>query len=241
MQIDRLINGIPVSEYHPESSEPKGVIFMIHGHTCSKEPRFLGNFPNEINRAGFLLVAIDAYRHGLRIAEPYMTGTDLDKAMAMPEVILKTCEDLAFLYEQEYHKIGGKLGFIGISMGGHVVFQMPKYLPNIEYLMPIIGAPDLKRHYYDSKAAVLGNHRLCELEDWWDVLSVSPLAYSKNMKVLIIEGEFDTIVDHRNAKTFFEKLERLGYESVNYCLFPVAHETTVEMEKLVHDFITGRT
>ncbi len=103
-------NHIPFTEYRPDIDvEIQGTFFFVHGHTCSKEPKYLGNLPLIFTRLGYLFVAIDAYRHGERKSEPYLLGNEIDKALAMPEVIEHTCSDLQYLYDNKYSKISGKL------------------------------------------------------------------------------------------------------------------------------------
>jgi fermentation-respiration switch protein FrsA (DUF1100 family) len=122
-------------------------------------------------------------------------------------------------------------------MGGHIIYQMPKYINSIDFLIPILGAPDLKRHYNDNKLSLLGNVLLKSLDDWWDRLSVSTLAYSPTTKILIIEGELDTIVDYRNANSFYQKLISFGHKFIQFSLYPVGHEMTPRMESEIAEFI----
>jgi len=236
--IDKIIDSIPVSEYYPnESSTYKGLFFLIHGHTCSKESYYLGTLPERLTDLGYIVIAIDADKHGLRKAEPYLTGTNEEKVMAMLEVIYNTCCDIQWLYEKHYLKMGGKLGVIGISMGGHITFQMAKFLRNIDYFIPLIGAPDLKRHYQEAKFSLLNEQQQATLTPWFDKLVLKPEAISKSSKMLIIEGELDKVVNWLNAKDFFHELCEIGHANVHFESYSAGHEITVEMETRVSQFL----
>ncbi len=232
------INEIPIIECYPEEAKSiKGVFFIVHGHTCSKELYYFGKLPERLTNLGFLVVSIDAYKHGLRMEEPYQSGQDYEKTMAMPEVIKKTAIDLSNLYLNHYIDFAGKLGFLGISMGGHIVYQMPKYLHKIDFLIPLIGAPDLKRHYQDMKASFLGQARMNELSSILVELENSDSIYDPSSKMLIIEGTQDNVVTYKNAYDFYTRMHDSGHLNIHYKDFPVGHTVTEEMEQTIEDFI----
>ena len=236
-QTNKILNHIPLIEYASETITPIGVFFLIHGHTCSKDPMFFGSFPQKLTEMGYVVVAIDAYKHGERIEEPYLSGFDYEKTMAMLDVIQRTCIDLKNLYINHYQHIGGKLGFLGISMGGHIVFQMPKYIQKIDFLIPIIGAPDLKRHYVEMKSNLLGEEKMNQLSTLLTLLSTDDSLYDKETLMLILEGKNDTIVSYKNADDFYQRMKSKNYPNIEYIDFPVGHEVTAEMENFVFNFI----
>lgn len=240
-QVNKLINQIPVIEFTPQNIQTIGVFFLIHGHTCSKDPMYFGSFPQRLTDLGYVVIAIDAYKHGSRIDEPYLTGKDYEKTMAMLEVIQKTCIDLKYLYENVYHKIGGKLGFLGISMGGHIVFQMPKLISKIDFLVPIIGSPDLKRHYVEMKSEIINPKRMNELEPYFSALKNDDNNYNHEDLMYIIEGKNDLIVSYKNAYDFYLRMKSKGYNNIEYVDFPVGHVVTKEMENDVMEYIKNHT
>jgi len=240
-QTNKITNGIPLIEYTPDFATLKGVFFIIHGHTCTKDPMYFGSFPKRLTDLGYLVIAIDAYKHGDRIEEPYLSGKDDEKTIAMLDVIQKTCEDILFLYENIYQKIGGKLGFLGISMGGHVVFQMPKYIQKIDLLIPLIGSPDLKRHYIEMKSQIIGQERMENLNSIFANLSMNDEMFNQDSQMLIVEGKNDTIVSYLNAFDFYKRMRNKGYHHIEYFDFPVGHEITKEMENHVMDYIAKYT
>lgn len=232
------INGVPIIECYPENVKSiTGVFFIIHGHTCSKELYYFGKLPERLTNLGFIVVSVDGYKHGARMKEPYLSGQDYEKTMAMPEVIKKTANDLSYLYLNHYVNYSGKLGFLGISMGGHIVYQMPKYLKKIDFLIPLIGAPDIKRHYQEMKASFLGIERMNELHSILSELDNSDSIYDRSSKMLILEGTQDNIVSYKNAFDFYSRMHNSGYNNIHYKDFPVGHTVTEEMEQSIEDFI----
>ena len=237
-QVLKVINNIPVIEFYPNIGSPIGVFFLVHGHTCSKDPMYFGSFPQRLTDIGYLVVSIDAYKHGERTEEPYLTGQDYEKAEAMLEVIQKTCIDINYLYENIYQKIGGKLGILGISMGGHIVFQMPKHIHKIDILIPLIGSPDLKRHYLEMKSHVINGDRMKGLNQLFSILNNDYSIYNKSTFMLILEGKNDMIVSYRNALDFYTTMKNMGYHNIEYIDYPVGHVVTNEMENDVMIYIT---
>lgn len=241
IQVNKIYNKIPVIEFSPNTAHPMGVFFLVHGHTCSKDPMYFGTFPERLTDLGYLVVSIDAYKHGERIEEPYLTGQDYEKTEAMLEVIQRTSSDLLYLYQNIYQEIGGKLGFLGISMGGHIVFQMPKYIQKIDLLIPLIGSPDLKRHYIEMKSHIINPDRMNKLNSVFSLLNNDDSIYNKNDLMLIVEGKNDPIVSYRNAYDFYTRMKSKGYGNIEYIDFPVGHVITSEMENFVITFITKHT
>lgn len=237
-QVKKVINGIPLIEFTPNNTSPIGVFFLVHGHTCSKDPMYFGSFPQRITDLGYLVVSIDAYKHGDRIEEPYLSGQDYEKTEAMLDVIQRTCVDIKYLYENVYQKIGGKLGILGISMGGHIVFQMPKHIQKIDFLLPLIGSPDLRRHYLEMKSHVINATRMNGLIPLFSILHNEESIYNKNTLMYIVEGKNDTIVSYRNAFDFYTKMKNMGYHNIEYIDYPVGHVITNEMENDIMLYIT---
>jgi len=124
-------------------------------------------------------------------------------------------------------------------MGGHITFQMSKFLKNIDYLIPIIGAPDLKRHYQEAKFSLLSDSQQQVLCPWFDKLLLTPNDLSKSSQMLILEGEVDAVVNWRNALDFYNLLQTSGFHHVLFESFPVGHQVTTEMESKVTDFLSG--
>ncbi len=236
---DRILASVPLSEYRDDTvTISRGVCFLVHGHTGRKDYGHLRTLPDKLVALGFLVVAVDAYKHGLRKEEPYLTGTGRDHALAMPGVIEHTCLDLKRLYETVYAADYAPVSCAGISMGGHIAFQMPKHLP-MAMIAPFIGTPDLYRHYAVTKQNLIGLAELEGLKPQLDRLEIGP-DYSpyRSTAILIQNAIDDPVVDYRYAVDFYDELVRSGHERIDISLFPGGHEVTDDMEDTLISWLT---
>jgi len=230
--IDRIIDGIPVTEYRDDlAGTPRGVFFVVHGHTGEKAD--VRDLAGRFAAAGWLGVAVDAYRHGSRREDPYGTGETLACTMAMPEVIVHTCLDLKHLAETTYAAYAPHISFSGTSMGGHIAFQMPNYYP-AEAIAPFIGTPDLYRHYAVTKSPMIGLRELGILKPWLDRLEIGPdYAAYRGVRIVIANGAEDDVVDYRFVVDFHDQLVREDHPDVSITLFPCGHVVTDDMQDAV--------
>lgn len=234
LQTERIVSGIPLCEFRLDDPSPyKGVCYLVHGHTGSKKD--LGRIPLIFANAGWFVVAIDAYKHGLRKAYPYTESSGILHTLAMPEVIRHTCEDIVLLQESIYFAISSCVGVSGVSMGGHIAYQMPKYLANIEWIVPIIGSPDLYHHYHIGKKTILGD-RISEVEDLLNELMITDLSPYRNVKMFLIGATRDSVVDYHYGLRFFATLEASGHTDIRYYAEPVGHLVSPSMEDAIESF-----
>ncbi|MFH0992969.1 MAG: hypothetical protein V1761_01315 [bacterium] len=236
---DRIITGIPVSEYRDEAVPmTRGICFLIHGHTGRKDYGHLRTLPDKLAAIGYFVVGVDAYKHGLRKEEPYHTGTGRDHALAMPEVIEHTCLDLKQLYESTYAANHPVVSCAGISMGGHIAFQMPKYL-SMAMIAPFIGTPDLYRHYAVTKQNLIGLEELASLKSRLERLEIGPdyTAYMTT-SILIQNAIDDPVVDYRYVVDFYDEIVRAGHDKIDIALYPGGHEMTDDMEDALVSWLT---
>jgi dienelactone hydrolase len=224
---DRIIDGIPVTEYRDDAGTDRGVFFLVHGHTGERS--HVADLAMRFAALGYLAVAVDAYRHGARLESPYGTGDAQAVTMAMPEVVERTCADLEHLARTEYSAFG-KYSFSGVSMGGHIAFQMPKRIAATA-IAPFIGSPDMLRHYAVTKADRIGLRELEILGPILNRLEIGPdySAY-RDVKIVIANGADDPVVDYRFVADFHDALVRDGHTDIALTLFPCGHEVTADMK-----------
>jgi esterase/lipase len=234
---EHIIESIPVTEHYLESrSNYQGVFFLNHGHGGSKEPGNMGSLHEIFANAGFYVVSVDAHWHGKRIGGPYLEKNWKTSAMAMPTVIDQTCKDIVTLYEKKYKNISTIIGIAGTSMGGHVVFQMPKYLDNIRYLVPIIGSPDIKGHYEYSRTELIGED-MSKLYPDFEKLAITDLEAYFQSNIFMMNGTEDRVVEAKFAIRFYKKLIQRQHPSIKLLLEPVGHRLTESMEQEITKWI----
>jgi esterase/lipase len=221
IQTERVLCSVPLTEYHRDDlTEYKGVFYLIHGHTGNQNN--LGRMPGIFAAAGFMAVAIDAFQHGLRKAFPYTENDGILQTLAMPGVIKHTCEDIVSLQNEHYYQISSHVGVAGISMGGHIAFQMPKFLPSVEWIIPVIGTPDLYHHYHIGKKQFLGE-RIAFVDPLLAELAIPSLERYLDVNIFILGATKDGVVDYHYGKRFFEQLESMVHNHIQFYTEPVGH------------------
>ncbi len=225
----KYIDGVPIIEYFDETlNNYKGIVFLIHGHTGCKELKGLESIVEGFVQRGCFLVSLDAYKHGERILEPYVTKDYIEKTIAMPEVILHTIDDLVNLYRNYYKEISTHVTVIGISMGGHIAFQIPKYMPEVSVIIPLIGSPDIVNHYKVTKRDFL-KERISECIDNVNRLEITDTSSYMSVKIGAFNGDLDQIVDSKFVVMFINRMIALKHHQIYYESFKSGHTVTEEM------------
>ena len=57
----------------------------------------------ELANHGFYVVALDAFMHGERISEPFVTGNFKDKQLKIFDIVRRTAKDIEYLYNHHYY------------------------------------------------------------------------------------------------------------------------------------------
>jgi uncharacterized protein len=232
--------GIPITIIHDSNfATYQGVFFLIHGHTGNRHDATIVQFQHELAALGFYTVALDAYRHGDRKEEPYVTLNGEAIAKAMPGVLDQTCQDITTLYQSEFQSISAVVGVLGTSMGGHVAYLLPNYLPATLISIPLIGAPDGLRHYRTSKR-FLGDAIEALFESLPNLKKPSPELYA-NRHLLQINGDKDDVVRYENALDFHGELPTHSAVEHWFVLESCGHEITPHMHQVVAEFIQDVT
>ena len=132
-------NGIPNLEYINESAPSKGLLFVQHGYTSSKEEgaEWLAM---KFVREEFHVVCVDAYKHGARIEEPFLTKPENEKVISLFEIVPQTAKDIITLFEGKFTTYN-HFDYIGISMGGMIGFMLVTFTDKVSKVAPVIGAP----------------------------------------------------------------------------------------------------
>jgi len=230
-----VFESIPYTLYPAIGEAPSFVFFLIHGHTGNRFDPTIVAFAEAIAARGHVAVAVDAFKHGERKTEPYVTMDGKAIAIAMVEVLEQTCKDLKTLYDGLFRAQGLKVGVLGTSMGGHVSYLLPGILPETTIAIPLIGAPDIKRHYKTSKAW-LGDAIEPLFPDTSVRMKADP-AWFPTRHLLQINGTKDDVVRYENAFDFHVELAaEKGFEHW-FVLEECGHEITKTMHQTVGEFL----
>ncbi|MCK7489790.1 MAG: hypothetical protein MZU79_05855 [Anaerotruncus sp.] len=230
-----LHRGIPITLYTPKDGPGTHVFFLVHGHTGNRFDPTIVRFARMLCDRGMTAVSVDAFRHGERKTEPYVSLDGAAIAKAMVEVLEQTCKDIKTLYDDLFRKDGLSVGVLGTSMGGHVSYLLPGVLPETTIAIPLIGAPDVKRHYRTSKKW-LGDGIEPLFVDRSIPLHADP-AWFEERHLLQINGTKDDVVRYENAFDFHLELKTASPIEHWFVLEGCGHEITESMHKTVGEFL----
>jgi len=230
-------NEIPLNEWYLEGEDYKGLIFIQHGHNSTKEEGadFLA-LP--LARQGYFVVAIDAYKHGERIEEPYLTGSDTEIMQGSFGVVIQTAEDIKYLHENHYHNFES-FDVIGTSMGAMIAYLLSTKTDKVNRLCSIIGNPDfLDQAMYGISSSGLDSELFFneEVKDYFRGFSpfhnVEKMVYEQ---LFMLVGEKDKVVPITKTIEFYNKFYN---DKMTLSTYDVGHEVSKEMKQDVIKFIT---
>lgn len=213
------------------------VVYLVHGHTGNKEDFTIRRFQNLFAELGFEAVALDASRHGEQLAYPYTSkDTFIEQQLAMPEVLLETLDQIKAIHQSHYQDHVRFAGILGISMGGHIAYLLPKWIPGIQFIIPLIGAPDVSVHYQRTKSAFLKD-RISECSHALDQLTLPDRSIYQNIHILQINGTHDDVVHYENSFNFHTDLPKPNQREHWYVLEEVGHTVTESFVETVDAFL----
>lgn len=226
--------GIPMNEYRlPDKKEYRGLLFVVHDFMSSKD-HGLGLLPKRIAELGYKVVALDAYKHGMRKEPPFTNGLEIQKKMAMLEVVNQTALDIKFLYDNFYRNEFDNVGVIGVSMGGMVAFQMPRIMEDIKCLVSFNGTPDMKALFHDRgykhMMKDLSDQEKEVAEEYFEKLDLSDyMERYDSIHIFATNGKNDVIVNKNSSKSFFNTLDASDNRDVTQKIYRANHELTEDM------------
>ena len=216
---------IPFCEYFLEEGCTKSLVFIQHGFQSTKEygADFLAL---TLARKGHRVIALDAYKHGERIEEPYITESDALRYAEIFHVVDQTSTDIVELYKEKYlHEYSE---FVAIKTD------------RVNKLVPIITTPMF------SKLART-RHNVPDIEEYLNEMSphldfvdsIDVYTKRKELKyqeMLIVSGENDPIIPVEDSKVFFGQLND---PSAQILVYDEVHEVNRQMQKDIFNFITN--
>ncbi|KAK9463219.1 Alpha/Beta hydrolase protein [Lipomyces oligophaga] len=231
-----LVHLYGVEELTAEQREDVTVLFFGHGRTRSYKDgealahQLLYNFSQKPHKKGIVVATMDNRNHGIRkvddVAIEQWDGGNPNHGQDMLSMVYGITVDfqtiIKFLgaYVSELFK---PTEFIasGISLSGHVTWNLLATEPRIKIGIPVVGTTDM---------TALLIHRLGDYKTVADVPEGTPewpkaleilmkerddkLALIKDKKILILNGDLDTLVPDRFTKPWVETYAK--YNDVTY-------------------------
>lgn len=235
----KLINNVPLNEYHILGVDSKGLVFIQHGFESNKN-RGTDYLSINLARLGFFVVAIDAYKHGDRKQEPFLTKAEYLRYADAFNVVNITGNDIISLYEKEYQESFDSFDIIGISMGGFVAYSVAVKCDYVNKLVPAITTPYFTR-LANTRTNVPG------LEEYKKEVSkimsfiqgldpsrqVDEMTYNK---MLILSCTADDVIPSSHAQQFYKEIKN---EKARISLYNDGHVINRKMQNDILEFIAN--
>lgn len=213
------LNGVPFNEYYQENINYKGLVFIQHGYQSNKSYG-TDYLALTLARDGFFVVSIDAYKHGERIEEPYLSKNEKGMLIEAPIVIRHTAIDIIKLHKIRYKDRFPKFDLIGISMGAMIAYYVSTKTDKIRKLVPVIGTMDyIYQAKYNLTAAGFNHEDVLDDDTIKYLEKMSPINHVDKMKyekLLILNGTIDKVVPIEPTIRFIDDFDINNYEFKTY-------------------------
>ena len=227
---------IPLLEYYREKGPYKGLVFVQHGYQSTKE-RGGDMLSLGLARLGYFVVAIDAFKHGERIQEPFVTGTEIERLAEAFVVVKRTALDLVRLHHNHY-RIFETFDMIGVSLGGLVAYYLATRTTHIRKLVPVISTPDfLAQARHSLQIAGLDLDTYFTEDKLQFISSINPLNQLEKLtykELFILCGNTDQIVPMKESVEFYNNHKT---EQISLRVYDAEHTVSREMQKDIYNFI----
>lgn len=237
---EKRIDDIPLLEYVDVNNKPIGLVFVQHGFTSNKE-RGSDFLALNLARKGFLVVAIDAYKHGKRIQEPFISKPLYKQYFDIFTVVKRTARDIDRLFRKYYHQTYEKYDVVGVSMGGMIAFYLTTISKNLSRVIPVISAPD----FFELSIATFSD----DLQDYQQYVhnkkgyidKISPINHIELMKfekMFMLNTTKDPMVPYQLTKNFYESF---NLPNSYFKLYEDVHNVNREMQEDIICFLLDDT
>jgi len=178
---EKFIDDIPLNEYVDVNCEVKGLVFVQHGFTSNKE-RGTDFLALKLARNGFFVVSIDAYKHGKRMKEPFISEHVSKRYFDIFTVVKRTARDIDRLFKKYYKDRFEKYDVVGVSMGGMVAFYLTTMSKYASRVVPVISGPDFFQMSLDTFSGDLEEFQAYVYKKQAYIEKISPAKHIDKMK-----------------------------------------------------------
>jgi len=232
---EKMLGEVPLVEVYDEHvDEYKGLVFVQHGFSSNKE-RGTDFLVVKLARAGFFVVSIDAYKHGKRKKEPFISGEEYKRFFDIFTVVKRTARDIERIYKKYYKDTFTFYNMVGISMGGMIAFYLTTISKSLGKVVPMISGPDFFQMSLDTFSGDLKKYQPFVLQKRNYIEKMSPSLHVDQMKfqeMFIMNTSKDEMLDYRIAEEFFK---RESLKDTYFKLYNDTHRVNHEMEMdLIH-------
>ena len=232
----KVLDGIPLNEYYAENVDHLGLVILQHGFQSNKSQG--GDYlAMKLARRGFFVITLDAYKHGDRIEEPFISEPVYKRYIELYKVIDRTSDDIIFIHDKYYKDRFPRYDLIGVSMGGFIAFVTSYKTNLINKLVPTITTINLTHLAENRNNSTDPEHYFDEIEEHLDFIrEIDPSNHIDQLQYkscFITSGKDDPIIGY----THNEKYARHNKDKVIFKLYDCGHETPWDMQQDIISFL----
>ena len=236
---DHIYNGVPYNVYYQDNTQPKGLVIIQHGFESNKN-RGADYLAVNLARLGYKAVSIDAYKHGERIEEPYISDEEYKRFEEAFDVIDRTSDDIVKIYNDLFKNEFPEYDLIGVSMGGMIAYNVSIRSKHIRNLIPVISTPmidDFARWLIDKEGNVEYYQAYEQMSEL--ISKIDPVDKFEQLcfkKMFILTGDKDDVVPHKFSEEYITKHHT---KDIRFKLYDEGHSVNKNMQREILEFITN--
>ncbi len=200
----KTVHNIELLEYtHPKAEK---LLFLQHG-IHSKKENVMNLYGVTLAKLGYKVIAIDAFKHGNRIAEPFLSKDEDQCALETMDVVKQTAVDIQAIFEENYRKEFKKFDIIGISMGGLIAYYLSTITETIDQLVCLISSPQfLEAANYTFPEERQNKHKAQSNQVLNEIKGIDPSQRVEKMvfhRLIMMNGEYDRVIPYQQSEDFY--------------------------------------
>jgi esterase/lipase len=227
-------NSIDALEY--TSKQANKLLFLQHGIYGNKE-KSMNLLGVSLVKLGYHVIAIDAYKHGSRSEEPFVSKNEDQSTLETMAVVKHTSEDIVSIYQDHFQDTYPQFDIIGISMGGLMAHYITTITDAINTSVALISSPQFleaadytfpeeKREEYPESEAIRK-----------DIEAMDPSTHTNKMtfnRLIMLNGKHDTTIPTGQSEQFY-----LDHPELNiiFKTFDTDHKISHAMHETLLDLL----
>jgi alpha-beta hydrolase superfamily lysophospholipase len=242
---DTAVSSIPVLEMRLDTSPNNSpVLIILHGFNGNKEKELPTGY--RFAKCGYTVVLFDAHLHGESETQAFRESERIAQLGKTLEIWTATCQRTMALIEQyrrqDSHR---RIGLLGKSMGGFVVFQYlsKKTKPKIEAVVCLVSSPSWVSLFEMSNARYPGMTRYFNEAYLAEARATQPINFLEHFEdtpLLILNGKEEQKFSIDDLPNVVERLrgvytDRSHVRSVVY--EGIGHEVTPMMLREAEEWL----
>lgn len=198
--------GIPMMMYDNEKAHR--LIFINHGIYGTKE-KIMHLIGPQLVKLGYRVVAVDAYKHGERLEEPYASKNSFLARLRIFSVVKRTSEDILKIYHQKFAEEHEDFDVLGISMGGYISYYLTTQTQHLNTFVALISSPAFSKEKVHELPASFNGEFLQEAQEvktFVEEIDVSKRPEAMQFKQgIALNGEIDDLIPAEYTETFLQQ------------------------------------